>query len=55
MHVRDLFAPSLDPVAPIGELVRTTTAYPPNKRLLAVLGEMRAPGRWPRSWTSTDR
>jgi putative hemolysin len=42
LHVRDLFAPGLDPAAPIRELVRTITAYPPNKKLLAVLGEMQS-------------
>lgn len=40
LHVRDLFAPELDPSAPIRELIRPITAYPPNKKLLTVLGEM---------------
>jgi putative hemolysin len=42
LHVRDLFAPELDPNAPIRDLIRPITAYPPNKKLLAVLGEMQA-------------
>ena len=40
LHVRDLFAPELDPDAPIRELIRPISAYPPNKKLLAVLAEM---------------
>lgn len=40
LHVRDLFAPELDPGAPIRTLIRPITAYPPNKKLLTVLSEM---------------
>ena len=40
LHVRDLFAPELDPGSPIRDLVRPISAYPPNKKLLAVLREM---------------
>jgi putative hemolysin len=40
LHVRDLFAPELDPNAPIRELIRPISAYPPNKKLLTVLSEM---------------
>jgi putative hemolysin len=42
LHVRDLFAPNLDPGASIRELARPITAYPPNKTLLAVLAEMQS-------------
>jgi putative hemolysin len=42
LHVRDLFAPGLEPGAPIRGLVRPITAYPPNKKLLAVLSEMQS-------------
>jgi putative hemolysin len=32
LHVRDLFAPELDPNAPIRDLIRPITAYPPTKK-----------------------
>ncbi len=40
LHVRDLFAPELDPSSSIRDLIRPISAYPPNKKLLAVLAEM---------------
>jgi putative hemolysin len=42
VHVRDLLAPDLDAGRPIRTLTRPITAYPPGKKLLAVLSEMQS-------------
>ncbi len=44
LHVRDLFGPALDPGSTIRAMVRPITAYPPSKKLLAVLSEMQSGG-----------